>query len=44
MAIEAELDAAVAALASRASGQRGDSNVRAPDTRAEPRSSARAAA
>jgi putative tryptophan/tyrosine transport system substrate-binding protein len=34
--------AARAALASEASGQRGDSNVRAPDTRPEPGSSARA--
>jgi uncharacterized circularly permuted ATP-grasp superfamily protein/uncharacterized alpha-E superfamily protein len=34
--------AASAALASRASGQRGDSMVRAPDTRPEPGSSARA--
>jgi hypothetical protein len=31
-----------AALASEASGQRGDSKVRAPDTRFEPGSSARA--
>ena len=31
-----------AALASEASGQRGDSKVRAPDTRPEPGSSARA--
>ena len=35
--------AARAALASEASGQRGDSMVRAPDTRPEPSSSARAA-
>ena len=35
---------APAALASEASGQRGDSMVRAPDTRPEPGSSARAAA
>src|SRR5215472_19143906 len=34
--------AARAALASEASGQRGDSKVRAPDTRPEPGSSARA--
>jgi hypothetical protein len=34
---------ALAALASEASGQRGDSKVRAPDTRPEPGSSARAA-
>jgi len=33
----------IAALASKASGQRGDSMVRAPDTRPEPGSSARAA-
>jgi hypothetical protein len=33
--------AAQAALASEASGQRGDSKVRAPDTRPEPGSSAR---
>jgi hypothetical protein len=33
-----------AALASEASGQRGDSKVRAPDTRPEPGSSARALA
>jgi len=32
----------MAALASEASGQRGDSEVRAPDTRLEPGSSARA--
>src|SRR5712692_8039161 len=37
------LMAARAALASEASGQRGDSVVRAPDTRPEPGSSARAA-
>ena len=36
-------DAARAALASEASGQRGQSKVRAPDTRPEPGSSARAA-
>jgi len=36
-------DAARAALASEASGQRGHSKVRAPDTRPEPGSSARAA-
>ena len=36
--------AAQAALASEASGQRGESIVRAPDTRPEPGSSARGAA
>jgi hypothetical protein len=35
-------DAGRATLASEASGQRGDSIVRAPDTRPEPGSSARA--
>jgi hypothetical protein len=38
----AEMEA-LAALASEASGQRGDSKVRAPDTRPEPGSSAQAA-
>jgi release factor glutamine methyltransferase len=40
---EERYDKAAAALASEASGQRGDSKVRAPDTRPEPGSSARAA-
>src|SRR5712691_13192616 len=39
----AALERRLAALASEASGQRGDSMVRAPDTRPEPGSSARAA-
>jgi len=40
--IETALPSAPAALASEASGQRGNSEVRAPDTRPEPGSSARA--
>jgi hypothetical protein len=43
LAREESYDKAAAALASVASGQRGDSMVRAPDTRPEPGSSARAA-